>query len=386
MGLTACPSHGRAHSASGPSPTRPRSPPHLCLAAPPSLLPHIPGARPSSLQAPGPRDPRSWRAGVRGGACSDQPGHRRLLWAPPPRPPRGACPSLPGPLGQRPHRALLGAWRQRQADHRSPRLISVNTVVGWVVLHPRFAFLLNHTGKLETSLPPSVFNPFSALCRVWPPCRPAHVHLRLPATSAVPTCASPQPRPPPSRPQVQPRAYSSSPSLPQWPRVTKALPPQACFLFQKMGRVRGRGDPSQASAVTPPPAVPARPPQAPAAPRAQQCCKGTAPQGGTLPSPSCRGGRSRRGGAAADPRNAVRALRSHRRPAMLFLHPLCRPPGGRRGTGQALLSLRHVQVRGPSGAPPGNPTGVRSLGRKQHAAVAEADGRVRVRVGVGIRD
>lgn len=217
--------------------------------------------------------------GSGGGACSDQPGHRRLLWAPPPRPPRGACPSLPGPLGQRPHRALLGAWRQRQADHRSPRLISVNTVVGWVVLHPRFAFLLNHTGKLETSLPPSVFNPFSALCRMWPPCRPAHVHLRLPATSAVPTCASPQPRPPPSRPQVQPRAYSSSPSLPQWPRVTKALPPQACFLFQKMGRVRGRGDPSQASAVTPPPAVPARPPQAPAAPRAQQCCKGTAPPG-----------------------------------------------------------------------------------------------------------
>lgn len=149
--------------------------------------------------------------GSGGGACSDQPGHRRLLWAPPPRPPRGACPSLPGPLGQRPHQALLGAWRQRQADHRSPRLISVNTVVGWVVLHPRFAFLSNHTGKLETSLPPSVFNPFSALCRMWPPCRPAHVHLRLPATSAVPSCASPQPRPPPSRPQVQPRAYSSSP-------------------------------------------------------------------------------------------------------------------------------------------------------------------------------
>lgn len=56
---------------------------------PPGLLPHIPGARPSSLQAPGPRDPRSWRAGVRGApALTSQdtggssgphlPGHRAV--------------------------------------------------------------------------------------------------------------------------------------------------------------------------------------------------------------------------------------------------------------------------------------------------------------------
>lgn len=259
-------------------------------------------------------------------------------------------------------------------------------MVGWVVLHPRFAFLLNHTGKLETSLPPSVFNPFSALCRVWPPCRPAHVHLRLPATSAVPSCASPQPRPPPSRPQVQPRAYSSPPqAFPSGLESQRLCPLRPVSYSRKWDESGAVGIPARPQLSLLPPLSQLGLPKHLRPPEPSNAARGPPPQGGTLPSPSCRGGRSRRGGAAADPRNAVRALRSRRRPAMLFLHPLCRPPGGRRGTGQALLSLRHVQARGPSGAPPANPKGVRSLGRKQHAAVAEADGRVRVRVGVGIR-
>lgn len=229
-------------------------------------------------------------------------------------------------------------------------------MVGWVVLHPQFTFLLNHTGKLETSLPPSVVNPFSALCCAQPPCRPAHVRPRLPVTSAGPTCASPQPRPPPVTAPGPARCTAAPRAFPCGLESQRLCPRRPQFPLLENGKSEGPGGSQPGLTCHSSPRCPRSASPSTCCPQSPAMLQGDRPPPGVAPSlhPSCRGGRSQRGGAAADPRNAVRPPRSLRRPAVLFLRPLRRPPGGRQGPGQALLSLRYVQARGPSGAPPAN--------------------------------
>lgn len=187
--------------------------------------------------------------------------------------------------------------------------------------------------------------------------------------------ASPQPRSPSATAPGLAQVYGSSPSLPQGPRVTKAPPPQASVSpsrqWEESGAVGIPARPRPSRLLPPLPQLGL--PKHLWPPEPSNATRGPPPPGWQPPfTPPAGVGEGSGVVHRQTPEMGAEPPRSPRHPVVVFLQRPCRLAGGRQGTGQALLSVRYVQVRGQTGAPPADPR--RCAEPRQEAACGSSRG------------